>query len=155
SGVSPFSRGFRVDRGDGTWRAMSPRMPSRRPVFTFVAVLGSIAAALLSASPARAASGASIASTAVANVGKGACSTNSLGGTDYGTSCTGNGGSPEYWCADFALWVWAAAGVNTAGLTAGAGSFYVYGQNNATLDTAGTWRGPRMPPGSIARTSTG
>ena len=75
-----------------------------------------------------------IAALALANVGQGACTTNTLGGDAFGTSCTGNGGAPEYWCADFALWVWSSAGVaNVAGLTAAAGSFYVYGENNGTL----------------------
>jgi len=77
---------------------------------------------------------ATIVSIANANVGKGACSTNSAGGHGFDTSCTGNGGEPEYWCADFARWVWGAAGVgNLDGLSAAAGSFYVYGQNNGTL----------------------
>lgn len=78
--------------------------------------------------------GSAIASLALANVGGMACGTNSLGGHSFGTSCTGNGGQPEYWCADFALWVWSNAGVsNVSGLDAAAGSFYVYGQNNGTL----------------------
>ncbi len=78
--------------------------------------------------------GNDIAALALANVGKGACSTNTLGGTHFESSCTGNGGQPEYWCADFALWVWASAGVtDVAGLDAAAGSFYVYGQNHGTL----------------------
>src|ERR1700722_36532 len=47
-----------------------------------------------------------IASLALANRGKGACSTNSRGGHDFDTSCTGNGDRPEFWCADFARWVW-------------------------------------------------
>jgi len=77
---------------------------------------------------------ASIASIAKANVGKGACSTNSNGGHGFDTSCTGNGGEPEYWCADFARWVWARAGAkDTSQLTAAAGSFYVYGQKHGTL----------------------
>jgi hypothetical protein len=75
-----------------------------------------------------------IASIAKANLGKGACSTNSQGGHAFDSSCTGNGGEPEYWCADFARWVWGAAGVgNLGGLSAAAGSFYVYGENNHTL----------------------
>jgi hypothetical protein len=78
--------------------------------------------------------GSSIATLALANLGEGACSTNTLGGTDFDSSCTGNDGSPEYWCADFALWVWASSGVaDVAGLDAAAGSFYVYGQNHGTL----------------------
>jgi hypothetical protein len=77
--------------------------------------------------------GATIASIAMGNVGLGACSRNSEGGSAFETSCTGNGGEPEYWCADFAQWVWQEAGVNTNGLDAAAGSFYVYGQNHGTL----------------------
>jgi hypothetical protein len=84
-------------------------------------------------STANAVNTASIASIALANVGKGACSTNSAGGHAFASSCTGNGGQPEYWCADFALWVWGQAGVNTAGLDAAAGSFYTYGLNHGTL----------------------
>ena len=90
-------------------------------------------ALLCVAADARAGTGAEIASIALANVGKGACSTNSTGGTAFDSSCTGNGGQPEYWCADFARWAWAAAGVDTSQLDAAAGSFYVYGQNNNTL----------------------
>ena len=74
-----------------------------------------------------------LASVALANVGKGACSRNSQGGYAFDSSCSGNGGSPEYWCADFVRWVWAAAGANTQGLDAAAGSFYVYGQSHGTL----------------------
>lgn len=78
--------------------------------------------------------GEAIATLALANVGKHACSRNSLGGTAYGSSCTGNGGEPEYWCADFAKWVWAKSGVFDVGeLTAEAGSFYSYGLANDTL----------------------
>jgi hypothetical protein len=85
------------------------------------------------AAPTGAALGATIASIALANVGEGACSTNTAGGAAFETSCTGNAGAPEYWCADFAQWVWAEAGVDTNGLDAAAGSFYVYGQTNGTL----------------------
>jgi hypothetical protein len=84
-------------------------------------------------STAAAVSGGSIASIALANVGAGACTRNSAGGSSFDSSCTGNGGSPEYWCADFARWVWQEAGADTVGLDAAAGSFYVYGQNNNTL----------------------
>ena len=77
-----------------------------------------------------------MAGIALANVGRGACSTNSGGGQAYDASCTGNGGLPEYWCADFARWVWATAGVDTSGLSAAAGSFYVYGQNHGTLQSS-------------------
>jgi hypothetical protein len=75
----------------------------------------------------------SIAALALANVGEGACSTNSLGGNGFESSCWGNGGLPEYWCADFAMWVWANEGADVSGLSAAAGSFYVYGQNHGTL----------------------
>ena len=95
-----------------------------------VLVLGALSGLSVDA---RAGNGAQIASIAIANVGKGACSTDSTGGIGFASSCTGNGGQPEYWCADFARWVWGAAGVDTAGLDAAAGSFYVYGQNNNTL----------------------
>ena len=81
-----------------------------------------------------------IAEIALANVGKGACSTNSLGGHAFDSSCTGNGGEPEYWCADFARWVWADAGrqAHVASSRPAAGSFYVYGQNHGTLSTRPT-----------------
>ena len=79
-------------------------------------------------------SASSIAEIARANVGRGACSTNSAGSKAFDSSCTGNGGEPEYWCADFARWVWAKAGASyTSDLTAAAGSFYVYGQAHRTL----------------------
>jgi hypothetical protein len=83
---------------------------------------------------ASAATGSSIATLAVANVGKKACSTNSKGGQAFESSCTGNGGQPEYWCADFARWVWANSGVaDTSWLNAAAGSFYTYGEESGTL----------------------
>ena len=70
-----------------------------------------------------------IATLAFANVGKKACSTNSKGGKGYYKSCTGYGGGPEYWCADFAKWVWAQNGVKDTGvLSAAAYSFYTYGK---------------------------
>jgi hypothetical protein len=75
-----------------------------------------------------------IAALALANVGKKACSVNSLKGKAFYSSCTGNGGLPEYWCADFARWVWANAGVaDTDSLDAMAGSFYTYGVEYDTL----------------------
>jgi uncharacterized protein with FMN-binding domain len=90
---------------------------------------------------------ANIASLANANVGKGAgtCSIsngslNSLGGSAFYTSCTGNGGSAEYWCADFAKWVWANAGVNVTGLTLGAGSFIAdAAENGSTVHTSSSY----------------
>jgi hypothetical protein len=77
-----------------------------------------------------------IVDVALANKGKGACSNNSRGGRGFDSSCAGNGGLPEYWCADFARWVWAAAGVkDTDQLTAAAGSFYLYGEHHGTLSS--------------------
>lgn len=73
-----------------------------------------------------------IVAIAEANLGKKACSTNSAGGTGYYTSCTGAGGGPEAWCADFAKWVWAQAGANVDGLTPAAGSFGEYGPVGGT-----------------------
>src|SRR5262249_28674832 len=75
------------------------------------------------------------AAIAMDNVGNTACGPNSQGGQGFESSCTGNGGQPEYWCADFATWVWATAGADVTGLTAAAGSFYCYGQNNGTLSS--------------------
>jgi hypothetical protein len=88
------------------------------------------------------AAGQGAAALAAANVGKsaGTCadrpSENSLGGAAYDGSCAGDDGKPEYWCADFAMWVWQNSGLPSTGLTAGAGSFYVYGQSNGTLHTS-------------------
>jgi hypothetical protein len=78
----------------------------------------------------------SIGALALQNVGAGACSTNSKGGMGFGTSCKGNGGEPEYWCSDFAIWTWQNSGADVSGLTAAAGSFYTYGQANDTLHDA-------------------
>jgi hypothetical protein len=76
----------------------------------------------------------SIADLAHANLGKGACSENSRGSRAFDSSCTGNGGEPEYWCADFARWVWTKAGAaDTDELDAAAGSFYTYGERHHTL----------------------
>jgi hypothetical protein len=89
---------------------------------------------LLLAGQAQAATGQDIANLANANEGKMACSTNSLGGKYYYTSCTGFSGRPEYWCADFAKWVWAnVGGISVTGLDPGARSFYRYGANNGSL----------------------
>jgi hypothetical protein len=55
---------------------------------------------------------------------------NSLGGDGFESSCTGNYGQPEYWCADFVRWVWQHNGVDVSALSAAVGSFYRYGQNN-------------------------
>lgn len=68
---------------------------------------------------------AEIVAIAEANLGKHGCSVNSAGGQGYYASCTSDQGE---WCADFARWVWARAGVDVSGLTAGAGSFPGYGE---------------------------
>ncbi|MFI5933376.1 CHAP domain-containing protein [Actinoplanes sp. NPDC051494] len=53
------------------------------------------------------------------------------GALNVGSRCAG-GWRSEAWCADFARWVWGQAGVNTAGLTAGAISFQTYGTSHGT-----------------------
>jgi hypothetical protein len=102
-----------------------PRGRLRRGLASLVSVaMIAFSALFLSASLA---SANAESATAVANVGKGACSTNSAGGAGYYTSCHGNGGSPENWCADFAKWVWMEAGADVSGLSPAAGSFGYYG----------------------------
>ncbi len=115
---------------------------------TAVAVLLGLTA-VTGAQSAAAAAGGDAASLAAANIGKsaGTCANtptyNSLGGSEFDGSCTGSDGGntygPEYWCADFARWVWRNSGFYTGGLTAGAGSFYVYGENNGTLHTSSSY----------------
>ncbi len=90
--------------------------------------------------PAANATAAGAGTLAAANIGKsaGTCAdsptTNSLGGSQFEHSCSGGySGGPEYWCADFAMWVWANSGLNTSGLTAAAQSFYVFGQSHGTF----------------------
>ncbi len=77
--------------------------------------------------------GKALAQRASDNLGKSACEQTSTGDQSFGSSCTGNGGQPEYWCADFVKWVWGSLGVDVGGLTAAAGSFYTYGQSHGTL----------------------
>ncbi len=104
------------------------------PLLAACSSAGPSTEAVGASSSALAVTGTAIANLALANVGGMACGTNSLGGHAFESSCTGNGGQPEYWCADFAIWVWANAGVSDiGGLTAAAGSFYTYGQNHGTL----------------------
>ena len=58
-----------------------------------------------------------------------ACGRNMAGTIGYFSSCHGNGGLPEFWCADFAKFVWAQAGaLNTDVLTPAAASFADYGR---------------------------
>ncbi len=113
-----------------------------------VAIAIAIGLTIVVASPASAVTPSGIAALAQANVGKGAgsCSVtnsspNSLGGASFYSSCSGNGGQGEYWCADFLKWVWANNGVNVTGITAAAGS--VAGnaaQNGSTVHTDGSYR---------------
>jgi surface antigen len=84
------------------------------------------------------------------NVGNSACGSNSLGSKAYGSSCTGNGGSPEYWCADFARWVWGNSGADVGGLTAAASSFYTYGKAHGTLSGS-----PQVGDAVVFRNSSG
>ncbi len=109
----------------------------RRRLLTFiVAISTAFGLALPGASAAQAATTGDIANLALANIGKMACSTNSLGGSYYLSSCTGNGGQPEFWCADFAKWVWLNEGVeDTSTLTPAAASFYTYGKTFGTFST--------------------
>ncbi|MEO8877774.1 MAG: CHAP domain-containing protein [Polyangiaceae bacterium] len=112
-----------------------------RSQLTFVAAVFLVACGAASdtdedvtSSSSEALTGNDVATLAKANVGTTACGTNSLGGKAFDSSCTGNGGYPEYWCADFARWVWEHTGAgSTNELTAAAGSFYVYGQKHGTL----------------------
>ncbi|MGW2370779.1 MULTISPECIES: FG-GAP-like repeat-containing protein [Kitasatospora] len=108
--------------------SIKSRLLKKSTIGTLVAAS---AIAGLTALPAQAATvGQNIASEAASQIGANACT----GGGYYG-SCTGDGGSPELWCADFAKWVWNQEGVDVSGLTAGAGSFYTYGKNNGTLSS--------------------
>ncbi|RJQ68000.1 CHAP domain-containing protein [Pseudonocardiaceae bacterium YIM PH 21723] len=89
--------------------------PRRRFTRALVALGMAVGAMLGGVAPALAATGTDIANIAGQQIGKG---------------CSGNGWNchPDAWCADFAGWVWAQAGVDTNGLTAGAGSFVKYGE---------------------------
>ncbi|WP_052441789.1 NlpC/P60 family protein [Streptacidiphilus anmyonensis] len=76
------------------------------------------------------------------NVSRGNIAQIALG--QYGTTGTGDYCNPygpcEYWCADFAGWVWNHAGVDTAGLDAGAISFYRWGLRHGTIENSGVVR---------------
>jgi hypothetical protein len=121
----------------------------RRILFTTLAlivatwatlVVGPSAASASTAGTAAVASTASAATLAAANFNKtaGTCAqnptSNSLGGSQFEHSCAGGySGGPEYWCADFAKWVWRNSGLDVSGLTAAAQSFYTYGQSHGTF----------------------
>ena len=105
-------------------RSMVPgRTVGSLGALALLAGVGTLAATPTAAADADTASGQTIASIAQANLGGKACGTNSAGGTGFYGSCTGNGGRPEYWCADFAKWVWSQAGVDVGNLNAAAASF--------------------------------
>ncbi|WP_051826825.1 CHAP domain-containing protein [Kitasatospora aureofaciens] len=104
-----------------------PKKTSRRLLATAVAAGTLVPALMLGAQSASASVGSTIVGIAANNIGKGACDTNSAGGTGFYSSCSGG---PEAWCADFAKWVWSQDGVDVSGLTPAAGSF---GQYNGGL----------------------
>jgi hypothetical protein len=52
------------------------------------------------------------------------------------------GTSAEEWCSDFAQWVWAAAGINTAGITGWAYTFVNWGQERVGAWQAGATNAP-------------
>jgi hypothetical protein len=68
-----------------------------------------------------------------------ACHTNTEGGKGFNSSCTGNGGQPEYWCADYVGWVWGHSGNSETGVTAWAPTVYEYGQKHGTLHTSSSY----------------
>ncbi|MFF2195024.1 FG-GAP-like repeat-containing protein, partial [Streptomyces sp. NPDC058157] len=99
-----------------------PKMPVRRAMIGALTLVAATPALLvMGAQSASASVGSNIISIAEQNLGKGACDTNSAGGSGFYTSCG------ESWCADFAKWVWAQNGVDVSGLTPAAGSFAEYG----------------------------
>ena len=81
--------------------------------------------------------GVGVTNLATANVGRTACGPNSIGGTGFTTSCTGNSGAPENWGADFVAWDWATEGIDTTGLLTTSGgatpaTFAKYGGPNGS-----------------------
>jgi hypothetical protein len=92
-------------------------------------------------------SGDAIARLAVAQLGRGAFSANTLGGRGFGASAA----LPGAWCAAFAGWAWQAGGgppgahpVSTAGLDGWAGSFLTYGRRHGTFHASGPRVGDAM-----------
>ncbi|MFE9425102.1 CHAP domain-containing protein [Kitasatospora sp. NPDC006697] len=124
-----------------------------------VLLLGLVSLLPATAASATTPTGSGAAALAAANIGKtaGTCANtptyNSLGGSQFEHSCAGGySGGPEYWCADFAMWVWANEGFYTGGLDAGAASFQTYGLNNGTQHTSTGYRpqpGDAVEYGSI------
>jgi hypothetical protein len=74
------------------------------------------------------------ANTAIINVGEGDCSRNSAGTIGFYNSCKNH----EYWCADFAKWVWVQAGVpssTVSSINAAAYSFYSWGKSHGGVSS--------------------
>lgn len=77
---------------------------------------------------------ARIARIAKGEVGQKACSRKTDGKPGFFTSCHGGVKEPEFWCSDFARWVWWKAGAINAApgtktpLNAAAGRFVLYGK---------------------------
>jgi hypothetical protein len=71
-----------------------------------------------------------------------------------GTNDCGNGNRSEEWCADFAAWVWKAAGalvdyqLAPGYLNGDSASFYVWGTNHGTWHPVGSGYAPQ--PGDVA-----
>lgn len=106
-----------------------------RPTFALLTAACLGAAALWITEPAEAAAG-DVAALAVANQGRTACGEDSLGNAGFESSCTGNGGQPEYWCADFVRWVWQNSGLAVTGLTPAAASFITSGDGTVHTSPA-------------------
>lgn len=91
--------------------------------------------------------GRSIAALAWAQLGKGAAGPNTIDGRDF----RGSSGLPDAWCAAFAAWTWAEAGVSTSGLDGWAGSFLDYGVRHGSFHTAA----PRVGDAALFAMSAG
>jgi len=135
---------------------MTPAVRRTRLVLVAIVSVVLAVAAAVAVNPIRASAltrQEAIATLAFDNVGKKACSTNSKGGKGFETSCTGytGHGPPQYWCADFAKWVWAKNGVKDTGvLNAAAYSFYTYAQKHG-----GVHAKPRLGDVAIFSNSKG
>src|SRR5664279_4936051 len=108
--MEPESRRVSVSDFAHTVQARRSSAQAVKILFGMLAVAALVlASVVVTAAPAEAVTPAGIASLAQANVGKGAgscslvnSSPNSLGGASFYSSCSGYGGVPEFWCADFA-----------------------------------------------------
>jgi CHAP domain len=88
-------------------------------------------------------------------LGDGACSQSSAGVTGFYGSCSGEQfgpGTGEYWCADFAKWVWASAGASLNQLNAAVPSFAAYGtmQSTPQVGDAVVFNGPGQSDAHVA-----